>query len=546
LYREFNPYFATIALFESEQGHSIMKLHVGGNYCLIHQYFLGIVIVFLLSVCLSAQDGEDIAQIVSKVDPSVVMISIDNESLGSGFVIEESGIIATNYHVIEGAKKATVTFPANKDKKEYPVTGYLVIQPSKDLAIIAIRSSETRFPVLKLAEEPPAKGKKVFAFGAPLGLSGSVSDGLVSSLRSGQEVRDILLKVAQKDVYKESLNYDLEAQWLQISAPISPGNSGGPLVDSRGEVVGINTWVFGGNMGQNLNFSLSVSHLRQLLPVTGKSLKLLSTLPPARDKSIFGDEGPKNTEKTLALWNQFNTLKNDLIDKMSLYDKQLRQIPAADPRNPMKGQTARNKKTSDAYVQMAKACESYAEQIKALNNAEIDSDLVGYAIADAEITQRFADSYTKLSKSLSDDKSKDKDAAELEVKVLTEVSKNLRLGYDVLRLRLSKKYNTNFPTLAATKNPYIRPDMSAGSKTNPAVDVKTIMPAGGKDKAKSIADKRAIMRTWSDRSGKFQIQAKFAGTEDGKVKLEKEDGKILRVPLTSLSDADQRYINSAQ
>jgi S1-C subfamily serine protease len=281
---------------------------------------LGIVIGLVSSSIALAQGAKEILQLVAKVDPSVVMISVDNESLGSGFVIDESGIIATNYHVIEGAKTATVKFPANKDARSYPVIGFVTIQVTKDLALIKIKSDGQSFPALKLADSPPAKGERVFAFGSPLGLSGSVSDGLVSAVRSGKEVSDILMKVASEDVYKDSMGYDLDAEWLQITAPISPGNSGGPLMNDRGEVVGINTWIFAGSEAQSLNFSLSAVHLKQLAATAGTNVKSLSSLPKSRNnRHRFSSLGDR--EKTLAVWKSCNKYKNELNDKLRFIKK---------------------------------------------------------------------------------------------------------------------------------------------------------------------------------------------------------------------------------
>jgi S1-C subfamily serine protease len=186
-----------------------------------------------------AQSGQDLAPLVAKVDPSIVTIAIQNQAQGSGFVVDAKGLIVTNYHVIEGAKWAVVTFA---DKKTYSVDGFIAITPTKDLALLHIRHRGNELPPLRLAENVPVKGERVFAFGSPMGLTGSVSDGIVAAIRTGQDVRETLRHLAHRDVYKEGLGYDVDAQWIQTTAPISPGNSGGPLVNARGEVVGVNTW----------------------------------------------------------------------------------------------------------------------------------------------------------------------------------------------------------------------------------------------------------------------------------------------------------------
>ncbi|HUY87435.1 MAG TPA: trypsin-like peptidase domain-containing protein [Pirellulales bacterium] len=120
--------------------------------------------------------------VVQAVEPSVVVVEVPGVGLGSGFVIDSRGTIATNYHVIEGAKNATVTFPT--DKAKFDVTGFLVIAPGKDLALLKIEPRDRILKALPLAETPPDKGESVLAFGAPKGFASSVSDGIVSSVRA--------------------------------------------------------------------------------------------------------------------------------------------------------------------------------------------------------------------------------------------------------------------------------------------------------------------------------------------------------------------------
>jgi S1-C subfamily serine protease len=114
-----------------------------------------------------------------------------------------------------------VVFP---DKTSIPVDGFLAIAPGKDLALLKIQPGTKRLQALHVADNPPAKGERVFSFGAPMGLSGSVSDGIVAALRPGADVRETLRNLAKRDVYGEEMGYDLDAQWLQTTAPISPGS----------------------------------------------------------------------------------------------------------------------------------------------------------------------------------------------------------------------------------------------------------------------------------------------------------------------------------
>lgn len=270
------------------------------------------------------QVGQDSSALVSKIDPSVVTIVLEQNSQGSGFVVDAKGLIVTNYHVIEGAKSASVTFP---NKQSFPVKGFLAILPTKDLALLQIDPAGQQLPALRMSDSVPAKGERVFAFGAPMGLSGSVSDGIVAAIRLGTDVRDTLLRLANQDIYQKTLGYDLDAQWIQTTAPISPGNSGGPLVNAQGEVIGINTWAHA--LGQNLNFSLCAVHIKQFLAKAGTTVQPLSSLPPPRAERRQGLKG--DAQKSLTLWKQLNRLKNELNESTAVLEKKIQQIVPVDP-----------------------------------------------------------------------------------------------------------------------------------------------------------------------------------------------------------------------
>ena len=177
---------------------------------------------------------------MARVDPAVVTIKLEH-SEGSGFILNPNGVILTNYHVIEGAKSATVILA---DKTSFSVEGFLAILPGKDIALVQIQAGAKQLQSLPLAEAPPNRGERVYAFGAPLGLQRSVSDGIIASLRSGEEVRDNFRQSVRGNVnvYRDLLGYEVDAQWVQTTSPISPGNSGGPLVNVHGQVIAINTW----------------------------------------------------------------------------------------------------------------------------------------------------------------------------------------------------------------------------------------------------------------------------------------------------------------
>jgi tetratricopeptide (TPR) repeat protein/S1-C subfamily serine protease len=206
---------------------------------------------------------QTLPDLVEKVEPSVVQVNVTRPkgaATGSGFVVDKQGTIVTNFHVIQDATGGTVIF---SDKTTAPIVGYLGAWPEKDLAIIRVRRSADTLHPIPLAPALPRKGSRVATFGSPEGLSQSVSEGIVSAIRQGAEVA--YFGLSQSDT------------WVQTTAPISPGNSGGPLVNMTGEVVGVNTLIYRGLEGvaQNLNFAVSTTDVRSALSETGDTVLAL-------------------------------------------------------------------------------------------------------------------------------------------------------------------------------------------------------------------------------------------------------------------------------
>jgi tetratricopeptide (TPR) repeat protein len=182
------------------------------------------------------------ADLFKRISPSVVrIIAIDKNGRpmgqGSGFVATESGLVVTNYHVVKGSATLAVLLEGNK---KLEVAGIAAVDPDGDLALV--KTTGALPPALTIAAGAlPEVGSRTYAIGNPLGLTNTLSEGLVSGLRKENE----------------SLTF------IQTSAPISPGSSGGPLVDEEGRVLGVTTLCF--VAGQNLNFAVQGARIRSLL-----------------------------------------------------------------------------------------------------------------------------------------------------------------------------------------------------------------------------------------------------------------------------------------
>lgn len=163
---------------------------------------------------------ELIPNIVQKVQPSIVSVLVETQqggAQGSGVVWDGSkGIIVTNNHVVDGAKTVQIALSSG-EKLDAQV---LATDPTVDLAIVKV--SSTSLPSATFASEPPRVGELAVAMGNPLGFENSVTAGIVSALH-------------------RSLDQSTYIDLIQTDAPISPGNSGGALVNRNGEVIGINS-----------------------------------------------------------------------------------------------------------------------------------------------------------------------------------------------------------------------------------------------------------------------------------------------------------------
>jgi len=234
-------------------------------------------------------------ELIARVEPGIVVLTVDGDDgrgTGSGFVVDGDGTVVTNYHVVQGARRITAEFN-NGEKVE--VIGYLKVDPGHDLALIRVARPKRAFTILPLADKLPSKGDDVVTFGAPQGLKFTTTDGIVSAIRRGDEIQRVLFESYRQDIYR-MLGYHPNALWIQTSAPISGGNSGGPLVDMYGRVVGVNTWRH--VEGQNLNFAGAVEMVRDILRYRGRvELQPLAKLPREKVGVAHNPRTPPGSEK---------------------------------------------------------------------------------------------------------------------------------------------------------------------------------------------------------------------------------------------------------
>jgi S1-C subfamily serine protease len=169
---------------------------------------------------------------------------VPQEGQGSGFVIDKEGHILTNYHVIADARQVEVTLH-NRKKYKATVVG---TDPPHDLAVIQIKAPDLVPAVLGDSRNLQV-GQKVYAIGNPFGLSGTMTRGIVSSIRPVREPNGAMIDEA-----------------IQTDAAINPGNSGGPLMNWHGEVIGINTMILSSvNQNAGIGFAIPINTAKAVL-----------------------------------------------------------------------------------------------------------------------------------------------------------------------------------------------------------------------------------------------------------------------------------------
>ncbi|MVM34497.1 trypsin-like serine protease [Spirosoma sp. HMF4905] len=212
-----------------------------------------VVVSFLVALVACGPRKMDVEDVIAHADTAVVEVrgfQANNRSmLGAGFIINAKGLIVTNYHVIRDAERIEVTL---SNGQTYPVLGIVDYNYNDagypDFAILKIDAS-TDLPGLPLGDDKKLKpGETVVTIGNPIAYAHTPSVGNFAQHRQLDSVA-----------------------YLQITAPISHGNSGGPLLNLYGEVVGINT--LGDERGQNLNFALSVQYIKEALDKQGSSVR---------------------------------------------------------------------------------------------------------------------------------------------------------------------------------------------------------------------------------------------------------------------------------
>jgi len=264
------------ALQEAERGRQMNRR----QYLLLVALTVVAGLVFTSKIAIAQETRQQIAK---RAFPSVVLLVMEDAngqpvSLGSGFFIAD-GVVATSLHVVEEAMSGYAKIVGQQAKHD--VEGTVAVDDKRDLVLLSVPGAKA--PLLSLSDSGEATvGDEVYVAGNPYGLEGTFSQGIISGLCK---------------IDSDSL--------LQITAPISPGSSGGPVLNSQGKVIGVAVATFKG--GQNLNFAIPSSYLPEMLSQMKQATPLSGKTRLRQEESILNGLGGRSTEGvvgTLFKWNE--------------------------------------------------------------------------------------------------------------------------------------------------------------------------------------------------------------------------------------------------
>ena len=261
--------------------------------------WLALLALFFFAAAPAARaEGESLPELIRRVKPSVVSVITYNAKgevalTGSGFFVRP-GQVLTNLHVVEGAHRAEVRTFEGKGKT-YTVAGLSSVDEDGDLAVLSVEMPPERANVVETAQAAPEEGERIFVIGNPLRLEGSVADGIVSAVREVPSLGRI----------------------VQITAPISHGNSGSPVFNMKGQVVGVVTIRV--MNGQNINLALGSPRFASLR-ASGRLVGFAELAEKSKDEQksdSIADWWYRNGLNSLWLGNYESALSNfeNAIDK---------------------------------------------------------------------------------------------------------------------------------------------------------------------------------------------------------------------------------------
>lgn len=537
-----------------------------------------------------AQDS--LADVIESCEKSVVRIetkAADGDSLGSGFVVDEKGTMITNCHVLAGASDAKVHFA---DGTTGEIIGTFLIDQPRD--IIVARISLAGKPVVPLASSLPRKGELVLALGSPHGLSFTATRGIISAIRSTTEMRNDLGDTS------------LDGTWIQVDAALSPGNSGGPLINERGQVVAMSTLASRGS-AQNLNFGISAMDIQAsialskgnpLVPLRVGVGRIKSKEAESKSGGPHGGRGAGSGGPII----QHETASTEVIKKYVNECKEAFSYLTRDLRKEAERLSAKLKemKTGETYIPP--------------NINDEGADIVRVQSPMRKTVKWFFRSETVKTRELARQEARIREVNKLKVDIKSPTDlrslyllawnfgpkldprRNNTIGFmsdaivlhafnehDVLIIYEDTPYllwieSTAGLTLGEQVMPcpvYVNGTATAATRGGSSTSV-TVLQTITQDELKNAmrldATNNSVAsselndsgvttgtsvtgssttgsadgyRIWNDQSGQHSVEALLLSSDSEKVRLKKRDGKVIEIPIKTLCDADVKYLKGS-
>ncbi len=269
-----------------------MKLHPAQ---IVRNAYL-VVVALLIAMPLRAAEQMSVRQIAANAQMAVATVRAyaagEEISLGSGFFIREDGVLVTNLHVVAGADAISIEIDSGEI---YDNVYALAHDERRDLILLQIPAS--KLFTLSIADDRSIEvGDRVFVIGNPLGLEGTFSDGMLSAKRVEDGVA-----------------------YLQVTAPISQGSSGGPVLNSAGQAIGVTTLTY--TEGQNLNMAIPARHAADLLALAGEPVLFETMAADLKPEETPGEED--RATESAHLLELMNDETRAELDEMTPYMRQV-------------------------------------------------------------------------------------------------------------------------------------------------------------------------------------------------------------------------------
>ncbi len=548
--------------------------------------FLAVAWCFGSVICLAqftaAKAAEpDLADLIERLEPAVVRIDVDTKegkATGSGYLVDMQGIVVTNYHVMAESTKGKATF---KNGDTANVLGTLHLDQKHDIAIIKIDRQPKL--ILPLATKLPRQGESVVAIGTPIGFSFTSTLGHVSGVRDGKDLAQFVP--------------GLLGTWIQTDTAITHGNSGGPLLNMNGEVIGTNTLALPGQQNfaissLDITSALKKSLSAPLVPLAEGAAKskmpqeiAMDELPAdkiAADKlDAFVKSGQTNKGPRLGevrksvreIRDEIKVMKTGQIDDIGQDAKKHGKEYAIVE---LGGDRAYHFPDQSTKDRMIKARQRFVERadetLRKLDDPQrgflnyltqfgpeltpesvgevgcvpdltvmriISEDMFVTAVADKVVVIR-----GMKTGELATGSNLDGRAMYVSGTLSVPAKGGGRNNYFVLRELPEDVLTSHLPVAKTpspgdTKKAQVKPALAKDtSATNAATAAATKLSA-----AKPDAPKADVVRTWTDKSGQFKVEAQLVTKDDSQVVLKRKDnGKLLTVPIANLSPADQEFL----